>query len=335
MKRLMKPICLLPLLLLFIVFGCVKNDVNGVADAVIVTKVIDIGQVRVKDTPAKTSFTITNHSSVLVEIDEVLSGCGCTVIDLPQKTIQPGKTLEVPMKIDLFGRRGDFNTDIVVRSTSGESWHIRVTGKVIEDLWYAGQSLRFHIDLDQETVSKEFSISTIDYPNVQFEFETNDPDLHLSELSRSAQEGETKILLQLTVQNAQRLRTSSRIELIPTNEELPRLSIPVFYHHLWGEQKQWLATSQVNLGEIKQDEQITVKLYGSRTFLCNIHKVQAVSKDDVITVVSYTVPASDSDPLEVVITIADVDDQALVRGSLTLFSHDNESTTVQVSGIVK
>jgi len=327
---------LLFLLLLLVVFGCAKNDVGNVIETgVIVSDVINIGQVRTKDSPAKTSFTIDNRSSIPLEIDAVLSGCGCTVIDLPQNTIQPGETVEVPVKVDLFGRKGDFNTDLLVRSKSGETWNIRITGKVIEDIWYAGQSIRFHIDLDQEVVTKDFSISTVDYPNVQFESELDDPDLRLSELSRSTQEGETRILFQLTLNNVNGFRTSSRIELIPTNVDLPKLIIPVFYHHLLGEQKQRLATSQINLGEIKQDEHVKVKVYGDQTFLRNVHKVQAVSKDGMITVISHTVPASDSDPLEMVVTIGNVNDQRLVRGSLTLFSHDTEAATVQVSGILQ
>jgi len=332
----MMPIRFLLLLLSLIIFGCSKNEMLDVAESgVIVQEVIDIGQVRIKDSPAKTSFTIANHSSIPVEIDEVLSGCGCTVIDLPQKTIRPGETLEVPVKIDLFGRKGDFNTDILVRATSEESWHIRVTGKVIEDIWYAGQSIRFHIDLDQEVVSKEFSICTVDYPNIQFEFEADDPDLSLSELSRSTQEGETRILFQLTIHNAQKFRTSSLIELSPTNVDLPMMTIPVYYHHLLGEQKQWLATSQVNLGEIERGDHTKVKVYGNWTFLRNVYKIQATSKDDVVMVVSHAVPESDSEPLEVIVAVGNLHDQGLVRGTLTLFSQDNESATVQVSGIIR
>ena len=144
------------------------------------------------------------------------------------------------------------------------------------------------------------------------------------------------ILFQLTLHHANASRTSSRIELIPTNEDLPRLTIPVFYHHLLGEQKQYLATSQVNLGETRPGENVTVKVYGDHTFLRNVHKIRAVSKDDVITIVSHILPDSDSDPLEIVVTIGkdSSDYQELVRGSFTLFSHDDSEATVQVSGIV-
>ena len=144
------------ILLLFIAFGCAKKVVEHVdVPEIVVSEVIDIGQVRAKDSPVNTSFTIANRSTVSVEIDEILSGCGCTVIDLPSKTIRPNETLEVPVKIDVFGRKGDFSTDLLVRSTSGESWNIHISGQVIEDLWYAGQSIRFHIDRDQEVVSKD------------------------------------------------------------------------------------------------------------------------------------------------------------------------------------
>ena len=75
------PTRFLPLLLLFIAFGCTKSEVD--VEGVVVSNDIDIGHVRVSDSPIKTSFSIANHSSVVIEIDEVQSGCGCTVIDLP------------------------------------------------------------------------------------------------------------------------------------------------------------------------------------------------------------------------------------------------------------
>ena len=328
------PTRFLPLLLLLVVFGCAKSEIK--VEGVIVTDVIDIGRIRVSDSPVKTSFSIANRASVSVEIDEILSGCGCTVIDLPQKTIRPGDTMEVPVKIDLFGRKGDFNTDLLVRSTSGESWHVRVTGKIIEDIWYAGQSIRLHIDPEQETTSREFSIGTVDYPNVQFEFGANDPDIRLSEISRSTQDGETRILFRLTRNNEDLFRTSARIELRPTNVDLPVLELPVYYNFLSGGQEHRLSTSQINLGGIKPKEEITVKVYGNQAFLRNVRRIQAVSRDDVIAVVSHAVPESDSDHLEIILMVSgdELNVHELVRGSITLFSHDDNVATVQVSGIV-
>jgi len=190
--------------------------------------------------------------------------------------------------------------------------------------------------LEQEVVSKDFTISTVDYPNVQFECETDNSDIHLSELSRSTDDGETRILFRLTVHNAAGLRTSSLIDLIPINVDLPKLTIPVYFHHLLGEQKQYLATSQINLGGIKRDENTAVKVYGDRTFLHNVHKVQALSKDDVVTVVSYAVPTADADFLEIILKIAGdyLKDHELIRGSLALFSSDDNVATIQASGIV-
>jgi len=179
-----------PLLFLTVVLGCAENNVRNIVDLV-VPDAIDIGQVRGQDSPVRISFSMTNRSSVPVEIDKIQSGCGCTVIDLPQKIIRPSETIEVPVKIDLFGRKGDFNTDLLVRSTLGESWRIRINGKVMEDIWYVGQSIRFYINQDQKVVSKDFIISTVDYPGIRFEFGTSDPDICLSELSRSSQGGET------------------------------------------------------------------------------------------------------------------------------------------------
>ena len=78
----------LPLLLLFFIFGCAGNDTGeNAVSGMIVPEIIDIGQVRAKDSPIYTSFTTVNPSTVSVEIEEILSGCGCMVVDLPQKII--------------------------------------------------------------------------------------------------------------------------------------------------------------------------------------------------------------------------------------------------------
>ena len=111
----------LPLLLLLLVFGCARDEEVG---TVVIPDVIDIGRVRANGSPINTSFSIANNSSASVTIDRILSGCGCTVIAPPQQAIRPGETVEVAVKIDIFGRRGDFNTDLLVISTSEESWQI-------------------------------------------------------------------------------------------------------------------------------------------------------------------------------------------------------------------
>ncbi|MGL4944255.1 MAG: DUF1573 domain-containing protein [Thermoguttaceae bacterium] len=318
--------------LLFTVISCAKNDTGGLS----VTSVVDIGRVRASDSPVNTAFSITNHSAVPVEIDEILSGCNCTVVELPQKIIRVGETKEVSTKIDLLGRKGEFSTDILVRFTSGDLRQIRITGTVIEDIWYTGQSIRFYINQGQEVVSKDFSISTVDYPDVLFEFNTDDPSIDISELSRSVHGGETRIQFRITIHCMNQSHTSSRVDLMPVNAKLPKLTIPVFYHYLSGTQKQWLTTSQINLGEIKRKEHIKVKVYGDRFFLCGVYKVQAVSQDDVITVVSHDMPSVDIGLLEVVVIVNGdkPDHHGLVRGSLILFSNNKEEAAIQINGIV-
>ena len=322
------------LLLAFSFGGCAGHDDEE--SLIIIPDTIDIGRVRDNESLVNTSFSITNSSFTTVCIDKVQAGCGCTMIDLPQKTIRPKDTIKVPVKINLLGRKGEFKLDILVSFTSGKSRYLYIIGEVIEDgIWCAEQPVRLHVERGQKIASKSFHISTIDYPDIQLECNTNAPDSCLSELYRSTQNGETKICFLLTVYNVGMLRTSFHMDIIPKNADLPKLTIPVFYYSLSREKKQLLATSQINLGEIKQDECIVVRIYGDRTFLRNIHKVCAASKNDALMVSSHIMPSSDSNYLEVFLIVNGnkLQDQELVRGDVTLFSSDNDEATVQVNGI--
>jgi len=76
-------------------------------------------------------------------------------------------------------------------------------------------------------------------------------------------------------------------------------------------------------------------VYGDRSFLRGVHRVVAVSQDDVMSVVSHAMP-TDSNFLEVVVSINGhkLGHQELVRGNLVLFSHNDNEATVRVSGMI-
>ncbi len=131
-----------PLMLLLTVFGCAKSEMENL----VVPGVVEIDKVRANESPVTTSFAITSHSRAVIELDEILSGCGFTVVDLPRKTIPAGESLDVPVKIDFSGRKGDFSTDLVVRPKMGEWHHIRITGST------AGKT---QVKASHETISTE------------------------------------------------------------------------------------------------------------------------------------------------------------------------------------
>ncbi len=321
---------LLPLLF---VLGCVEKVEEKNKNGIFVQEFINIGQVRANDSPVCASFSIANHSDVSVEIEEIVPGCSCTVIELPRKTIRAGEKIDVPIKIDLFGKKGELNADIIILFKSKPLRHVRIDGTIIDDIWYEGQSIRFYVNQDQKFLSKDFNIKTVDYPDVQFGIEASDQDITLAELSRSVQHGETSILFRLTVRNAVPSRTSSRISLTAKNADLPKLTIPIFYHYLSSKPEQWLTTSHINLGEVKPAGHVKVKIFGNRSFLRDVHRIQMTSNDDIMSVISYVKPL-DSDFLEVEISINGQKNSGLIHGSLALFSDDDSFATVSVSGLI-
>ena len=139
-------IFLLPLL--FIVAGCSKPSAN---DTVRVNpEVLDFGEVRVYDSPVHLSFDIENRGSIPLVIEEISSGCGCTVVDVPSEPILAQKSATASVKVNLFGRSGDFVNKIRI-ATSRESLFVDIRGKIISDFWYnrSGDSVLYRIERNE------------------------------------------------------------------------------------------------------------------------------------------------------------------------------------------
>lgn len=60
------------------------------------------------------SFRIPNYSWRTLEVGNVTSSCGCTVVGNLPKSIPPFRNLNVPVKINLTGRSGAFKSNVTV-----------------------------------------------------------------------------------------------------------------------------------------------------------------------------------------------------------------------------
>lgn len=77
-------------------------------------------------------FVISNPGDEILNIQRVVSSCGCTVADYP-KTVAPGSTGIIHVKANTSGYGGrTFNRQLLIRTniTGKESFRLRITGKV-------------------------------------------------------------------------------------------------------------------------------------------------------------------------------------------------------------
>lgn len=75
----------------------------------------DFGE-RDTDEVVEHAFVIRNIGDAPLELLDVRSSCGCTVADLPKRTLAPGESTELEATFNLRGRRGNQSTSITIQS---------------------------------------------------------------------------------------------------------------------------------------------------------------------------------------------------------------------------
>jgi peroxiredoxin len=72
------------------------------------------------------AFTIKNEGQGTLSIDRVLTSCSCTSANLPTKSIPPGGSVELSVKLDLGSQRGAQNRSILVQSNDPDTPNLRL-----------------------------------------------------------------------------------------------------------------------------------------------------------------------------------------------------------------
>lgn len=128
---------LLPLLLAVVVTSCscegkVKVTENE-AEIRFDTLSHDFGIVA-KDTTVSYAFVFHNIGATPLRLTEVVSSCGCTLVDYPRGSVDPGERASITAVYDSHNRpTGHFQKSISVRSTAKTSFvRLSVSGNVVE-----------------------------------------------------------------------------------------------------------------------------------------------------------------------------------------------------------
>ena len=230
-------VSLLPIfLLLFLVplvlveTGCSKSSYSDLPLISAAPDVLDFGKARLTDSPIKLTFDIGNNSNKNVVIADIVSGCGCTVIDIPKEPIPPKRKVTVTVSINLRGRSGLFENDLVVKTATEHALRVPIRGTIETDIWTDGQALRCTIGSTEQRASAILTVYIAQYPDIVFTEDQQVDGVTLTELSRVTQSGETAIRFSVDIDvefNSFVMRT---IKVVPVAPSIAPLNIPLYCH---------------------------------------------------------------------------------------------------------
>lgn len=103
----------------------VGQDQKGVA---VDQLVADMGRI-VKGRPAFHTFTLTNVGLETMQIDDVVTTCGCTTPEWARKPVRPGEKTEIKVGYSA-ATEGSFRKSITVRYNRDQTKTVEITGVV-------------------------------------------------------------------------------------------------------------------------------------------------------------------------------------------------------------
>lgn len=332
---------LLALLLLFSVLflGCSKSPHFQHTALRADPNVLDFGNVRELDSPVNLKFDIVNDTSHAIAIATISSGCGCTVIDIPQKPIPPQGRVPISLKIDLTGKKGDFWNIVRVQPDGYSDVLVNLNGRIVSDIWYDGQTLYCSAEPDQQEVSTTLTLHTVDCPNVAFDLSKQEDGIAVTELSRENLNGETFIHFSVKLD----IRDSSSIyriiSFIPMDSDVSPIRVPISCDRDVDSPTSGLHTTQVNLGDVKLYDSITFSLYGTPDVLSLIN---SASFEEVAGNISTTIqikglPKNEKDEfyLDFSFVVNSTKISGFFEGMLCLTTTDGQVLKVPLRGGVK
>ena len=219
------------LLMLALIVGCSKGAISEQQLIYILPDVLDFGQARPTDSPIKLTFDIRNDSSKSVVITDIIAGCSCTVVNIPNEPIPPNGKVTVTVSINIWGRSGVFEDSLVVRTSETSTLRVPIQGTIETDIWTAGQALRATIGPTEEHVSAVLTVYT-KYPDIGFVDGQQAHGVRLTEISRVTQSDETAIRFMVDVDVEPNSAVMRMIRIIPDDSSIAPLEVPFYVHRL-------------------------------------------------------------------------------------------------------
>jgi hypothetical protein len=294
---------------------------------------IDLGKVRVTDSPVQMNFSLRNKSTNPVTILDITSGCGCTVIEPPQKILQAGTEISIPVKVNLAGRYGNFENTIQIKTDAlTEPLKLDVIGKIVSDIWLSSQSLRCTA-LSGQPATTTLELHTIDYPDVIFDFSNIEDGIAIKEISRTTDYGETLIKFNVTIEIGENDVVTRTLTFVPIDPNIDTISIPIYCYR---EDDPVISpafyTQMVALGTVYAGESREISIHGDSDLISVIKQVTFQGVPDDITV--YLQTLDKIDVLHIVFQFPDEIDTKIIEGNVQFVTQGKRTFTIPVSGLL-
>jgi LEA14-like dessication related protein len=325
-----KRIGIVPFILILLFIGCRQTHVQLQREISIDPVVIDLGQKRQADSPVHCEFKLQNNTALPITIVDIRADCGCTAINVPKEPIAPNTTVVVPVKLNLFGRLGDFTNQVIVKTDVGKILGAAIKGKIVKDLWTVEPSLRCTFENDQ--FAKGFlEIHTVDYSDIHFDLNDIDKNITVSEISRHTQDGETTLKFEVVVNAKELIDSNVILTLKPTDDKIASLTIPVYcFRDEKSIQVPELKTKMIALGTVTS-KQVAVSIFGDADLIGIVKQAEFIGlpKDASVEIVSST----ESNILRLSFQFT-ADKGVTVDGKVKLVTLGKREIIIPVSGLI-
>jgi len=313
--------------------GCNQEGTGDVGNIVIMPSVLDFGRVRVVDSPLFLSFDIENAGVEPLTIFDITSGCGCTVIDVPQEPILSKEKKTLAVKVNLYGRSGEFTNMVRIATASHGNLFIDIRGTIVTDIWFSGQSVRCTVEPEQSEAKTVFSLFTQDYPTVQFDWNDLPPDIKIQEISRSVSDEVCKIQFALSVFIGDKNVLSYPLMIVPQEQDITPLVLPIYcYRHETDQHRAAFSTKQISLGVVSRNETKVIRIYGNPDV---IHVIREIAWKDVpLGIISEILQRNPdtNDMLEVALKFTDIFPSGFFEGDMCLKTLGGREYAIPING---
>jgi len=209
--------------------GCLRPSPSDRPALSVSPAVLDFGKVRPTDSPVRLAFDICNDGRESIVVTEIVSGCGCTIVDIPKEPIPVGGKVSVTVQVNFLGRFGLFENELIIKTTTEPLVKIAIRGKIETDIWTDGQALRCTVGPIEQYASTVLTIYTTKYPEIVFADTTQEDGVILQEISRTTKDGKTAIRFFIEVKiDRNSASITKNINIVPADTSISPLIIPLY-----------------------------------------------------------------------------------------------------------
>ncbi|MDR2439462.1 MAG: DUF1573 domain-containing protein [Planctomycetaceae bacterium] len=331
-------IFLLSIVTLFLIVGCKDSDLSTKTISISPTT-LDFGKARHGDSPVKLSFRIANNSTEPLNILNIHSGCGCTVVNVPTEPILPHKSVICQVKVDILGRKGNFFNQLCIESQNQPNLFVDILGEIVADVWFDEQSLRTTASKGQDKLSVRFNLYTTNHPDAIFMLDHSEKIFSISELSRKKNnDGTTVITFNLDVFVGDEDFISKPLKIISSSNSIAPIVIPFFYYR--DEEPNTspvLKTTRISFGVLYPKETKIIQIYGDSDIISAICDVDIEEVPNGITVEKTIEDKKDliDGRLSLKIQIDATVLQGVFEGKVFLTTYGNRKYVVPINGEIR